>query len=50
MFGQAFLLLGMDSHRYLSLFFDKPAKARGVRLICLDRPERGQSSGFEDQG
>ncbi|CAM9296081.1 unnamed protein product, partial [Laminaria digitata] len=45
----AFLLLGMDSHRYMSLLFDKQAKARGVRLICLDRPGRGQSSHFQDQ-
>eukprot|EP00904_Undaria_pinnatifida_P006585 jgi/Undpi1/3056/HiC_scaffold_15.g06432.m1 len=45
----AFFLLGMDSHRYMSLLLDKAAKARGVRLICLDRPGRGHSSDFEDR-
>lgn len=46
---QAFFLLGVDSHRYMSFLLDKPAKARGVRLICLDRPGRGRTSDFEDE-
>ncbi|CAM9286750.1 unnamed protein product [Scytosiphon promiscuus] len=44
----AFFFLGVDSHRYMSLLLDKPARARGIRLICLDRPGRGRTSDFED--
>lgn len=46
---QAFFLLGVDSHRYMSFLLDKAAKAKGVRLICLDRPGRGRSSDFQDK-
>lgn len=44
----AFFFLGVDSHRYMSLLLDKPARAKGVRLICLDRPGRGKTSDFDD--
>lgn len=45
----AFFILGVDSHRYMSFLLDKPARARGVRLLCLDRPGRGRTSDFEDE-
>lgn len=45
----AFLFLGVDSHRFLALLLDKLVRAKGVRLICLDRPGRGMTSDFEDE-
>ena len=46
---QVFMMLGVDSHRYMALLLDVAAKARGVRLLCLDRPGRGRSSDYEDE-
>ncbi|CAM9243042.1 unnamed protein product [Phaeothamnion confervicola] len=39
-----FLTLGVDSHRFFALPFDASAKNYLLRLICIDRPGRGQTS------
>ena len=34
---------GLDSHRYSAVLFEDVARRRGLRLICIDRPGRGDS-------
>ena len=34
---------GLDSHRYSAVLFEDVARRRGLRLICIDRPGRGNS-------
>lgn len=46
---QAFLILGVDSHRYMCWLFEEAARAKGVRLICFDRPGRGYTSDYYEE-